>query len=72
MRRGAGRIGAVLAARVAALAVHDHAAGQDDAPGEAAAVEGGEQLAGADAVVGGVGGSVGEVDAETYHRRLMA
>ncbi len=70
--RCAGRDHAVLGARVAALAVDDHARGEHEPAGEAARGERAQQLRGGEVVVGDVLGQVAEVDAEPDHRRLVA
>ena len=67
-----GGLGAVLGARVAALAVDDHARGEHEPAVEAAGVQRAQQLGRAEVVVGHVLGDVGEVDAEPDHRRLVA
>src|SRR5664279_5131462 len=56
--------GSVGGALVAALAVDDHAAGQDQSAAEAASGQGGEQARGPEVVVPDVVLGLGEVDAE--------
>jgi hypothetical protein len=62
----------VLLARVAALAVHDHARREHEAAVEAARGQGPQQLCGREVVVADVGGQVAEIDAQADHRRLVA
>ena len=63
----------MLRARVAALAVDDHARGEHEAPAEAArAASARSSCAVREVVVADVVGDVAEVDAEPDHRRLVA
>ena len=62
---------AVLGARVAALAVDHHRAGQDERI-DTALVHRGEERRGAEVVVAGVQRQVGHRDAGADHRRLVA
>ena len=59
-------------AEVAALAVDDHAAGEDERAAEVDAGQRGEQARGAEVVGGDVVADLGEVEAEPDHRRLVA
>ncbi len=63
---------AVARAAVAALAIHDHAAGEDEGPAKSRPGGRREQFGGAEAVVGDVVGQVAEVGAEADHRGLVA
>jgi hypothetical protein len=62
---------AVLGARVAALAVDDHARGEHEPARESAPGERPQQLGGRQVVVRHVGGQVVQVDAEAHHRGLV-
>ena len=70
--RGAGRTSPWRRAQVAALAVDDHAAGEDQRAAEVGARQRREQPRGAEVVGGDVVGDLGEVEAEADHRRLVA
>ncbi len=71
-RAGTGPHVAVLGARVAPLAVDDHAACEHEAPADAGGGELAQQDRGAQVVVADVVDDVAEVDAEPDHRRLVA